>query len=387
MGNLGRGRIDCRNVDFVHALGPPAARDRLYAGDVLFNTRNTLDLVGKVAIWSDELPEAYFNSNIMRMGFDPATVGSNAYMNYALNTHRSISALRAIATGTTSVAAIYSRDFANVYLPLPCSKAEQESIAEALTDADALIDSLEQLLTKKRQIKEGAVQELLTGKRRLPGFEGKWLYLAAREVGLIKGGSCFPLNAQGGSGGDYPFFKVSDMNSDGNEYVMSAANHYVSEATRKRLGANAFPAGSIVFAKVGAAVFLERKKMLGQPSCIDNNLAAFVVDQSRMHVGYVHALLLTKKLSSLVATTALPALSGKQLGDMLLTVPPRMEQAAIAEVLSEMDAEIASLESRLSKVRAMKQGMAQALLTGRIRLVPPCVTADGIQDASPSHHA
>ena len=175
--------------------------------------------------------------------------------------------------------------------------------------------------------------------------------------------------AQGEKGGDYPFFKVSDMNNEGHETLMTTANHYVSEQTRKRLGATAFPADSIVFAKVGAAVFLERKKILGQTSCIDNNMAAFVLDKSRVDVGYVHSLLLSKNLGDLVATTALPALNAKQLGEMLLAVPPLPEQRAIAAVLSDMDAELSALEARRDKTRALKQAMMQELLTGKTRLV------------------
>lgn len=175
--------------------------------------------------------------------------------------------------------------------------------------------------------------------------------------------------AQGGTAGEYPFFKVSDMNNEGNETFMTAANHYISEQTRKRVGATVFPTGSIVFAKVGAAVFLERKKILGQASCIDNNMAAFVLDRSRADVGYVHSLLLSKKLGDLVATTALPALNAKQLSEMLLAVPPLTEQRAIAAVLSDMDAELSALEARRDKTRDLKQAMMQELLTGRIRLV------------------
>ncbi len=173
MGNLGRGSIKLDKLEFIDPSQPPAVRDRLQEDDVLFNTRNTLDLVGKVAIWRNELPEAYFNSNIMRMEFDRARVSSPRFMNYILNTPQSITGLHGIAIGTTSVAAIYGRDLVKLRLPLP-TPAEQDAIAEALSDADALIESLEQLLAKKRHLKQGAMQELLTGKKRLPGFSGEW---------------------------------------------------------------------------------------------------------------------------------------------------------------------------------------------------------------------
>jgi type I restriction enzyme S subunit len=196
----------------------------------------------------------------------------------------------------------------------------------------------------------------------------EWEALPARDIGVFKGGSGFPLTAQGEASGEYPFLKVSDMNSEGNETFMTTANHYISEQTRKRLGVTAFPTGSIVFAKVGAAVFLERKKILGQPSCIDNNMTAFVLDKTRADVRYVHSLLLSKKLGALVATTALPALNGKQLGEMALAVPPLPEQRAIAAALSDVDALLSGLDRLIAKKRDLKQAAMQQLLTGQTRL-------------------
>lgn len=196
----------------------------------------------------------------------------------------------------------------------------------------------------------------------------EWEALPARDIGVFKGGSGFPLTAQGDASGDYPFFKVSDMNNEGNETFMMAANNYISEQSRKRLGAIAFPKDSIVFAKIGAAVFLERKRILGQPSCIDNNMAAFVLDTTCADVRYVHSLLLSRRLGALVATTALPALSGKSLGEMMLAVPPLPEQRAIATALSDMDALLGALDRLIAKKRDLKQAAMQQLLTGQTRL-------------------
>lgn len=196
----------------------------------------------------------------------------------------------------------------------------------------------------------------------------EWDALPARDIGTFKGGSGFPLTAQGKTSGTYPFFKVSDMNNEGNETFMTVANNYISEDTRKRLGATVFPRDSIVFAKVGAAVFLERKKILGYPSCIDNNMAAFVLDKTRADVRYVHSLLLSKKLGALVATTALPALNSKQLGEMALALPPLPEQRAIAAALSDADALLGGLDRLIAKKRDLKQAAMQQLLTGQTRL-------------------
>ncbi|MBL8324264.1 MAG: restriction endonuclease subunit S [Rubrivivax sp.] len=369
MGNLGRGRITLSELEFIDRQSPPSARDRLRHGDVLFNTRNTLDLVGKVAVWREEIPEAYFNSNLMRLTFRPDRVEDPMLMGHVLNTPLSVSRLRALATGTTSVAAIYTRDLLGMEVLLP-PRGLQRPIREALEDADALIESLEQLLAKKRQLKQGAMQELLTGKKRLPGFTDPWSRLLARDLGFFRGGTGFPVAAQGETSGDLPYFKVSDMNLEGNAVFMQTANNYVSETTRRELGATAFPKGSIVFAKVGAAVFLERKRILEQPSCLDNNMAAYVLDGGRVESRFIHYQLLNLKLSSLVSTTALPSLNSKVLGEIEFSLPNVAEQRAITSVLSTLDAELEALEARLAKARALKQGMAQALLTSRIRLAP-----------------
>jgi type I restriction enzyme S subunit len=345
MGNLGRGRIDLGKVDYVHPSTRPSIRDRLEAGDVLFNTRNTLDLVGKVALWRGELPEAYFNSNIMRMSFDPTRVGSNAFMNYILNTSRSVSALRAIATGTTSVAAIYSRDFTNVFLPLPCSKTEQRAIAEALTDADALIDSLEQLLTKKRQIKQGAMQELLTGKRRLPGFARKWKDSPLGELLSIRHGK-----------------SQKDVECEGGRYPILATGGQIGWAD--------------AFLYDQPTVLIGRKGTIDQPRFMDTPF--WSVDtlyysevkepHSAKFLYYRFCLIDWMRHNE---ASGVPSLSGKVIESIVISHPEEDEQEAIARVLTDMDTEITALESRLTKARALKQAMAQTLLTGRIRLVEP----------------
>jgi type I restriction enzyme S subunit len=271
----------------------------------------------------------------------------------------------------------------NIDVAHPPSKAEQEAIAKALTDADALIETLEQLLEKKRHIKQGATQELLTGKKRLPGFEAKlglkqtevgvipedWEVVDAGSIGRFRGGNGFPTIHQGISSGEYPFFKVSDMNNEGNETFMDVANNYISEATRRRLGANAFPPQTIVFAKVGAAIFLERKKLLTKASCLDNNMAGFSISDAGADHRYIYYFFLNFRLGSLVSTTALPSLNGSVLRSIKIILPPtKAEQTAIATMLSDMDADIAALDAKLAKARQIKQGMMQELLTGRIRL-------------------
>ncbi len=261
------------------------------------------------------------------------------------------------------------KNIKELLIPLPPTDTEQRAIADALSDVDALLAKLDQLIAKKRDLKQAAMQQLLTGQTRLPRFSGMWLMVKAGDIGRFRGGSGFPTKFQGGTSGEYPLFKVSDMNNEGNEIVMKTANNYISEGLRKQLGATAFPAESIVFAKVGAAVFLERKKILIRPSCLDNNMAAFVMDSSRAYFRFIYYALLNIKLGDLVSTTALPSLSGSVLSSIDLPLPSIPEQTAIATILSDMDAEIVALEARRDKTKNLKQGMMQELLTGRIRLL------------------
>ena len=166
MGNIARGAFDVSEIEYISPSSAPEAQHRLATGDVLFNTRNTLDLVGKVAIWRDELPFAYYNSNLLRLEFKPSDIASSVYANYWLNTATAVSNLRALATGTTSVAAIYTRDLLGFLIAVPPS-SEQAAIATSLSDVDALLAAQDALIAKKRAIKQGAMQELLTGRIRL----------------------------------------------------------------------------------------------------------------------------------------------------------------------------------------------------------------------------
>ncbi|HAW3613436.1 TPA: restriction endonuclease subunit S [Escherichia coli] len=290
-------------------------------------------------------------------------------------------------SGKSGVPGVNRNDVHKEIVYFPINKNEQTAIVNILSDADALITKLEELIAKKQAIKTATMQQLLTGRTRLPQFSKypngtlkgyatgelghipvDWEVVTCGEIGKFRGGSGFPTSVQGQTSGKYPFYKVSDMNNDGNGIFMSDSNNWISSNIRKQLGSTIFPAGSIIFAKVGAAIFLERKKILTIPSCIDNNLAAFELDLTRCEIRFIHYILLNLNFGDYVSTTALPSLSGAVLSKIKIVLPSIKEQMAIASILSDMDAEIEMLEQKLAKFRDIKQGMMQQLLTGRIRL-------------------
>ncbi|MGD0202568.1 MAG: restriction endonuclease subunit S [Candidatus Bathyarchaeia archaeon] len=366
MGNIERGNINLDKIEYIKQNVKPSERDKLNFGDILFNTRNTLELVGKVAIWRDELPIAYFNSNLMRLKFNIDV--SNFFMNYVFNSKSLLTQLKSIATGTTSVGAIYTRDLFGIQIPLP-ELEEQSAIAQVLSDADDLIESLDKLITKKKLIKQAAMQELLTSKKRLSGFSERWAIKKLGKIGYFKGGSGFPLKYQKSSEGTFPFYKVSDMNNKGNIIFMSTSNNYISEYVVKKIGATIFPKNSIIFAKIGAAIFLERKRILSTNSCIDNNMMGFIVDKHQANYRFIYYKLIQTNFGKLSSTTALPSLNGNELGELDTFLPTDLrEQEEIARIISDMDGALEALERKRDKYKQLKVGLMQQLLTGRIRL-------------------
>ena len=195
-----------------------------------------------------------------------------------------------------------------------------------------------------------------------------WVLGRLADFGVFRSGSGFPLVYQGLPSGDYPFFKVSDMNNQGNELFLKVANHWIDEEARKKLGAAKHPIGSIVFAKIGAAIFLERKRLLSQTSCIDNNMMAFSLMDHHDCQRFFYYLLLDLELGKLASTTALPSLSGRQIGAIRVPVPPSDEQRAIAEALSDVDGQLGALDALIAKKRSIKRATMQQLLTGKTRL-------------------
>jgi len=342
MGNLGRGRFELLKVQFIKPGVHPVPVHRLDYGDVLFNTRNTLDLVGKVAIWREEIPVAYYNSNLMRLEFDPSQISSNGYANYSLNIDSAISRLRELATGTTSVAAIYTRDLFNLQIPIPPLQ-EQTAIATALSDADDLIEALENLLAKKRLIKQGAMQELLTGKRRLPGFSGEWVVRRLGEILTIKHGK-----SQRGiedPNGRYPILATGGQ--------IGRTNHALCTGP------------SVLIGRKGT---IDVPRYMNSPFWSVDTLFYSVIKQENNPKFVYYRFWLIDWLQHNEAS-GVPSLNARTIESVEIEVPPEAEQTAIATVLSDMDAEIDALQARLDKARQIKQGMMQELLTGRIRLV------------------
>lgn len=371
MGNVGRGSFDTSSVQYIPEHVTPNASHRLQIGDVLLNTRNTLDLVGKVAIWRGELPVAYYNSNLMRLDFDPEVIDQGAYLSYALNSQRAIASLRAIATGTTSVAAIYGRDLMRLALAAP-SKTEQGAISRALSEIDGFVSSLEALIAKKQAVKRATMQQILTGQARLPGFRGNWSRRALGDFGRWRGGLTPSMaNRSYWHGGTIPWLSSGDVRP-------GAISDTCGLLTERALSETAVP-----IMPPGSVVVVIRSGILRRFLPVAHTLRAVAINQdiralppgpyhdprylAHALAGLQHRIL----LDCTKAGTTVESIDSKWFRAFEIPLPSLREQQAIATVLSDMDDEIAALEQRRDKARAIKQGMMQQLLTGRIRLVKP----------------
>jgi len=350
-------------------VDPAEGQNAIQDGDLLFNGSSEVpEEVAMGCLVSGTSKEVFLNS--FCFGYRPSATNpfDGRYLSYLFRSPAGRRVVSTLAQGSTryniSKTALMRQE-----LPLP-PLPEQKRIAEVLSDTDELIESLERLIAKKQLVKLATMDDLLTGKRRLAGFgaeDDEWETTELGAIGEFGSGSGFPLVHQGRTEGEYPLFKVSDMNTPGNQVQMRRAANRIDEGVRSRLGARAFPAGSVIFAKVGAAVFLERKRLLVEPSCLDNNMACFVPGD-RVDSTFVHHWLTRFPLSDLVATTALPSFNARQLRGIEISLPPLPEQQAIAKVLSDMDEDIEALQQRRDKTKRVKEALMDELLTGRTRV-------------------
>jgi type I restriction enzyme S subunit len=253
----------------------------------------------------------------------------------------------------------------STYAPVPESKIEQEAIAEALSDADALIESLEEVIAKKRQIKQGAMQELLTGEKRLPGFSGEWGVKRLGEIGDALIGLTYSPSEVRDAG--TLVLRASNVQEG---VLCFEDNVFVEREINERIMVR--PGDILICVRNGS------RELIGKCAMVDERangmtFGAFMsVFRTRFH-DFVHhqfqSDVIKRQIHEHLGAT-INQITNASLNSFQVPIPSDPdEQTAIAEILSDMDAEIAALDSKLKKARHVKQGMMQELLTGRIRLV------------------
>ena len=273
----------------------------------------------------------------------------------------------------TKVTGISKKNIAKIKIFFPTKNEEQQAIAQVLSDTDALIESLEKLIAKKKAIKQGAMQQLLTGKKRLPGFIGEWKTKELNEIGNTYGGlSGKTINDfQEGTYPYIPFLNIMNnpvINIHSFDYVNIRADEKQNNVIKGDLF---FNGSSETPEEVGmCSVLLDDIQDLYLNSfCFGFRLNRNLRTDG-LYLSYFFRSSVGRKLIfSLAQGATRYNLSKISFMKLKIPYPNPDEQTAIADILSDMDSEIEKLEQKRDKFILLKQGMMQQLLTGKIRLV------------------
>ncbi|HEX7708324.1 MAG TPA: restriction endonuclease subunit S [Thermoanaerobaculia bacterium] len=340
---------------------------RLSYGDVLLNEGQSIDLVGRCAMYRNEYPApCAIQNQLVRFRAHDET--SSEFASHLFRYSQHCGVLARIALQTTSVAHLGVSRFASLELPWPRDIGEQRAIGSALTDADALIESLEQLLVKKRQIKRGLMQELFTGHRRLPGFSERWVRTPLAQLADIRSGGTPATNQRAFWDGSIPWCTPTDITGLKGRRYLRTTSRTISIVGLQSSSAELIPARSVVMtsrATIGECA-------INVVPVTTNQGFKNLLPRAGTNVEFLYYLLCTLKqyLETLSGGSTFLEIGKSQLSQVEVLVPRGAEeQCTIAAMLSDMDDQIEALEERVAKTVELKQAMAQALLTGRIRLL------------------
>ena len=325
------------------------------SGSVVFAKRGAAIALNKVRILSQE---SFMDTNLMALS--PKESLDSEFLFYRL----SFVGLWKFAD-TTSVPQINNKHVKPLDFPLP-GIPEQRAIADALGDMDELLCGLDRLIAKKRDLKQAAMQQLLTGQTRLSGFSGEWNVKRLDTLADIISGSTPKTTEPAFWDGGIKWCTPTDITSCSGRYLVE------TERTISALGLASCTARML---PVGALLLCSRAtigeiKIAGCEICTNQGFKSLICKPgvSNQFLYYKLLTMKQKMIERAIGSTFLE-ISRRETSALEILTPEFAEQTAIAEVLSDMDAELTALEQRREKTRALKQAMMQELLTGNTRLV------------------
>ena len=370
--NLINGMIDFNDIQYIskNDYDKINERSKVDKNDILFSMIGT---IGKSVLVLQEPNFAIKNVAL----FKNINKCNQVYLKQYLDSDICYSRMNEDAKGSTQtfIPLGYFRTFLVPFPPLP----EQQRIAKALSDVDALISTTEKLIQKKKNIKQGTMQNLLTGKKRLPGFAKStrtkmtelgeipedWEVKSLGEVATIIGGGTPSTTVAEYWNGNIEWFTPTEI-TDSQKYVSNSLRT-ITVSGLHNSSAKLLPTGTILLttrATIGIAAITKKEV------CTNQGFQSLVVRNNcdNEFLYYVIPLLKEEMLSRASGST-FAEISSKKLSTIQFSFPPKEEQTAIANVLSSMDKEIETLNTKLEKYRNLKTAMMQQLLTGKIRLV------------------
>lgn len=371
----GRFILDDETVKFLNETIDIHSDLLLKTGDVLVQRSNTLELVGTTAIFEGLSGVYAYPDLMMRLRFK-AIENAHWFWRYANSSGGRIYFVSVAAGSTGTMPKLTGMKLRNMPLPLP-SLPEQRAIAATLSDVDALLDGLDRLIAKKRDLKQAAMQQLLTGKTRLPGFSGEWeVKKLGNHVTFLRNGvnsrdELIPY-------GNVKYLHYGDIHACKGIYLSPETMPAIPDVKTTRLerlqnGDLILVDASEDLAGVGKSVEMREigdiKVVSGQHTIAARFDKAVLADGFKGYLQFCPPF--SMYLRRLVAGTKVYATKRSYIASVEMNIPSVIEQRAIATILSDMDAEIAALQTRRDKTRDLKEAMMQELLTGRTRLIDP----------------
>lgn len=268
---------------------------------------------------------------------------------------------------STGVPQLTAPQIMNIELELP-QYVEQKEIADLLTDVNSLIAMLEKQLAKKKAIKRGAMQELLTGKRCLPGFAGEWVNTKIGSITEVYSGGTPNTSEPAFWGGKIPWMNSGELNLK----IVRQVQGRITKAGMDSSSTHFIPAECVLIGLAGQGKTRGTAAFNTFPLCTNQSIVAIYPNPNKFDSKFLYYKMDTqydqlRELSS--GDGGRGGLNKKLILDYEVVIPQSIdEQAAIATILTEMDYEIENLEMKLTKYRQVKQGMMQQLLTGKIYL-------------------
>ncbi|MCL6613537.1 MAG: restriction endonuclease subunit S [Firmicutes bacterium] len=375
------GNLDFSQIKYV----PEPANNSPYwlkSGDLIFNNTNSEELVGKTAyFFSDRKCVLSNHMTIIRVldkeYIDAYWLAKQLHYLWYLGFFKAI-CRRHVNQASISLARL--REVTILFPPFP----EQRAIACVLLAVQQAKEATEQVIQATRGLKKSLLCHLFTygpvpveEAEKVPLKETEiglvpehWEMVRLGDIALIRGGISFPPEFQGVTKGEYPFFKVSDMNLPGNEKVMFAANNYITEQIKKTLGANPFPAGTVIFPKVGGALHTNKKRILQRLSLIDNNLMGITIIENRCSSDFLFHWFETVNLSDFCNPGPLPSINAMRIKNQGFPLPPLPEQREIARILETVDKKLQAEEARKQALETLFKTLLHHLMTGKVRVKP-----------------
>ncbi|MGV0029763.1 restriction endonuclease subunit S [Latilactobacillus curvatus] len=351
-------------LDQLDAIEIDEKQNQVQKGDIFFTTSSeTPEEVGMSSVWTHDTENVYLNS--FTFGYRPRVSFDLNYMASMLRSPSIRKKITFLAQGISRYN-ISKTKMLEIEIPTP-TLSEQKKIGSFFKQLDNTITLHQRKLAKLKEQKKGYLQKMFpkngakVPELRFAGFADDWEERKLGEVGKTKSGIGFPDAQQGGKQGT-PFYKVSDMNNPGNEVVMMNANNYASDSQLKENKWNPInPQNSgVVFAKVGAAIFLDRKRIVDTSFLIDNNMMSYLFDSSWNR--YFGKTLFEKlRLSRFAQVGALPSFNGSDVEDIKVMIPEESEQKMIGDMFEKLDDIIALHQRKLDLLKEQKKGFLQKM--------------------------